>query len=65
MTGEELRRAAIYTQRLDALEDYFAGVPAETARFTRDQDFLQQVKEKSEQRVRVIQKLQILLQSVQ
>lgn len=45
------------TARLDKLAAYYRGVPAETARFTRDADLLRQVQEICDQRLALIEEI--------
>lgn len=48
---------------LDQLVDYYAGVPAETARFTRDEEMLRMVEETTQERIALIRALQAALAS--
>ena len=50
--------AAAIHARLDKLAGYYQGVPAETARFTRDQEFLTAVAQTSAERIACIRELQ-------
>jgi len=50
-----------FKQNLDKLNQYFSEVPAETARFTRDEQMIKEITEISHHRMRVIQKIKAIL----
>jgi hypothetical protein len=62
--GEPNARAALLDElprlweRLDKLAEYYQGVPAETARFTRDPQVLRQAEQLTQERLALIQALQ-------
>jgi hypothetical protein len=57
-----LARAPVWIKALEKLAVYYRGVPAATATMTRDQEFLKQVREITEKRIKVIFELTDILE---
>ncbi len=58
---EQLGKLSDYRQKIKCLQAYYQGIPAETARFTRDQEMLRVVQHLTDERLEVIQQLDHLL----
>jgi NAD(P)-dependent dehydrogenase (short-subunit alcohol dehydrogenase family) len=56
-TGSLNTNSAQWLSQLTHLEDYYRGVPAETARFTKDTEFLKEIEKKTAERIETIQEI--------
>jgi NAD(P)-dependent dehydrogenase (short-subunit alcohol dehydrogenase family) len=60
-----ISRLPVWKKSLEQLATYYRGVPAATATMTRDQEFLQHVRELTDERIRIIFELTDLMEQIQ
>ncbi len=62
---EQISRLEKYRQQFKDLQAYYQGVPAETARFTRDQEMLRIVQQTADERLETIRQLDQIILSLE